>query len=835
MAAMLQKTDSRISLEIRTKSVEQTLVPLVTQITTLVNHKERTKVTDKTQRALVRVGEAVNLAVERFTTVGESIAVENPEIRDDMCEACQEARIAGSSIQTLTASDQPNDGTPKAVADKTAMVRAARQLLSAITKVLLLADRVVVKQLLMAKDKVLFSLNNLEDVSSFPDFVTGFTQFGKDMVELALLSGERQNDLKSEKHRAQMGSARAILEKSTMMLLRSSKFCNLVPCRSGWLVCAAKMKLTRRWQVRYQLREEAAIRTTSGGPSRVFASSPLEVVPSSSLASAGRRPSHPFLLIHCSLKFCVRVIRGILRCTPQHLKVAVHCGLPVCTAEVTAGTAGGSQLSQSEAHPNPRIQLVRILSAFDFVIDTAQDFTDSAYTSHMNREKILSLSDALKDELQDLLKVGQTLNSKDTLTPTQELETAILKTIEASKAFRKQLLDTAMDQASELFKMNEDHELLQGLRIAGMNGDVDQVEELTIKFEEHQEQLEEVCKLLHHLASTDPLVITAEHNESFLHSIGPLTLYAAQTLAQYPCSKVAKENLEVFGDAWKSQINDLSILVKEVNDVCQGKMDKPVYLSLPRPGSSTPPQKHGTTARSFRPAKLDAEEQAKIAKLGLEMKLITSEMDAETDKWEEPDNDIVKRAKNMSSMAFAMYLFTRGEGPLKTTQDLFVQADYFAEEGNKLYKTVMGFAQRVPPCHHKEELLMYLDRVPVFCQQLAIRLKAPTFGKTPTFNKVDSTIQETKNLMNVIAKVVTTCFICATKFNIDYRVSPGGSYRWRCQYEGSRSSAGSDTDGGGLSPHSEGGAMFRSSSISPHSESLYRTSSLSRSLSTEKS
>ena len=34
------------------------------------------------------------------------------------------------------------------------MVRAARQLLSAITKVLLLADRVVVKQLLAAKNRV---------------------------------------------------------------------------------------------------------------------------------------------------------------------------------------------------------------------------------------------------------------------------------------------------------------------------------------------------------------------------------------------------------------------------------------------------------------------------------------------------------------------------------------------------------------------------------------------------------------------------------------------------------------------------------------------------------
>ena len=89
------------------------------------------------------------------------------------------------------------------------------------------------------------------------------------------------------------------------------------------------------------------------------------------------------------------------------------------------------------------------------------------------------------------------------------------------------------------------------------------------------------------------------------------------------------------------------------------------------------------------------QEQAKIAKLGLEMKLITSEMDAEAEKWEEPDNEIVHRAKNMSSMAFSMYLFTRGEGALKTTQDLFTQAEYFSEEGTKLFKTVRDFASQV--------------------------------------------------------------------------------------------------------------------------------------------
>lgn len=79
------------------------------------------------------------------------------------------------------------------------------------------------------------------------------------------------------------------------------------------------------------------------------------------------------------------------------------------------------------------------------------------------------------------------------------------------------------------------------------------------------------------------------------------------------------------------------------------------------------------------------------------MKMVTNEMDAETDKWNNADenNDIVKRAKNMSAMAMAMYQFTKGEGTLKTTQDLFTQAEYFAEEANRLYKVVRQFSYQV--------------------------------------------------------------------------------------------------------------------------------------------
>lgn len=55
----------------------------------------------------------------------------------------------------------------------------------------------------------------------------------------------------------------------------------------------------------------------------------------------------------------------------------------------------------------------------------------------------------------------------------------------------------------------------------------------------------------------------------------------------------------------------------------------------------------------------------------------------------------LQRAKNMSSMAFSMYLFTRGEGTLRTTQDLFTQAYYFVEEGTRLSAIIFEFANQV--------------------------------------------------------------------------------------------------------------------------------------------
>lgn len=72
------------------------------QISTLVQHRSEqpqhgaaTVASEKALRAIGRVGQSVNLAMERFVAVADKIGDDNPDIKKDMYEACKEARTAG--------------------------------------------------------------------------------------------------------------------------------------------------------------------------------------------------------------------------------------------------------------------------------------------------------------------------------------------------------------------------------------------------------------------------------------------------------------------------------------------------------------------------------------------------------------------------------------------------------------------------------------------------------------------------------------------------------------------------------------------------------------------
>ncbi|XP_050794135.1 alpha-catulin isoform X2 [Gopherus flavomarginatus] len=678
------------ALEIRTRSVEQTLVPLVSQITTLINHKDKPKRSDKTLQAIQRVGQAVNLAVGRFVTVGEAIANENRELKEEMSIACIEAKRAGETIAQLTDVanlDHPeSDGRITIFTDKTGVVKAARLLLSSVTKVLVLADRIVIKQILASRNKVLATMEQLEKVSSFQEFVQIFSQFGNEMVEFAHLTGDRQNDLKDEKKKARMAAARAVLEKCTMMLLTASKTCLRHPdCESA------------------RLNKEGVFHRM-----RLALEQVIEIVTDS-------RPSGENEMAAISIYTSIKEFKNKVEGLRENLYF---------------------------------FSKENLSTMLELILEHTEDFTDSAYTSHEHRERILEQSKQAKMELEQLVSVWMQAQSQKTKDITEDLEVAILKTCQCMNELRRELHHAATSLAADLLRYHADHMVLKALKITGVEGNLEAVAECTCKLSEQKEQLVETCRLLRHVSGTEPLEITCIHAEDTFQVIGPQIISAAETLTLHPSSKIAKENLDVFCEAWESQLSDMSMLLREISDVFEGRRgEKRAYLSLPRPG------KHNANLKALKPVKLDTEEQAKLGKLGLELHLLTSDVDSETEKWEDQENEIVRHGQSISSMAHSMYLFTRGEGLLKTTQDLFHQAEVFATEGIKLASVLTAFSNQLEE-DDKPLLLLEIDKLIPVCQQLQITAKTTVQGKNATFTKVDTCIRKTKGVMTILSQVL---------------------------------------------------------------------------------
>ncbi|XP_044859700.1 alpha-catulin isoform X2 [Mauremys mutica] len=660
------------------------------QITTLINHKDKPKRSDKTLQAIQRVGHAVNLAVGRFVTVGEAIANENRELKEEMSIACIEAKRAGETIAQLTDVanlDRPeSDGRITIFTDKTGVVKAARLLLSSVTKVLVLADRIVIKQILASRNKVLATMEQLEKVSSFQEFVQIFSQFGNEMVEFAHLTGDRQNDLKDEKKKARMAAARAVLEKCTMMLLTASKTCLRHPdCESA------------------RLNKEGVFHRM-----RLALEQVIEIVTDS-------RPSRENEMAAISIYTSIKEFKNKVEGLRENLYF----------------------LSKEN-----------LSTMLELILEHTEDFTDSAYTSHEHRERILEQSKQAKTELEQLVSVWMQAQSQKTKDIAEDLEVAILKTCQCMNELKRELHHAATSLAADLLRYHADHMVLKALKITGVEGNLEAVAEYTCKLSEQKEQLVETCRLLRHVSGTEPLEITCIHAEDTFQVIGPQIISAAETLTLHPSSKIAKENLDVFCEAWESQLSDMSMLLREISDVFEGRRgEKRAYLSLPRPG------KHNANLKALKPVKLDTEEQAKLGKLGLELHLLTSDVDSETEKWEDQENEIVRHGQSISSMAHSMYLFTRGEGLLKTIQDLFHQAEVFATEGIKLASVLTAFSNQLED-DDKPLLLLEIDKLMPVCQQLQITAKTTVQGKNATFTKVDTCIRKTKGVMTILSQVL---------------------------------------------------------------------------------
>ncbi len=133
------------------------------------------------------------------------------------------------------------------------------------------------------------------------------------------------------------------------------------------------------------------------------------------------------------------------------------------------------------------------------------------------------------------------------------------------------------------------------------------------------------------------------------------------------------------------------------------------------------------------------------------------------------NNEIVKRAKKMVGQANDMYAFIRGRNQkVRTTQDLFTLAEYLSDESNELYKLIRVFSYDVPAGEDKRSLMAIADHVPKHCHQLRQLIQSTTVGRAATFTKVDSIIRATRQIIELVVRVVEVCFANAQRYNLDF-------------------------------------------------------------------
>ncbi|XP_030379913.1 catenin alpha [Scaptodrosophila lebanonensis] len=488
------------NLEIRTMSVEKTLEPLVLQVTTLVNTKGPSKKKKgKSKRASALVA-AVEKATENFIQKGEQIGYENPDITQEMLAAVDEVRKTGDAMR-VAAREFSED--PCSSLKRGNMVRAARNLLSAVTRLLILADMVDVHLLLKSLHIVEDDLNKLKNASSQDELMSNMRQFGRNAGELIKQAAKRQQELKDPQLRDDLAAARAMLKKHSTMLLTASK----VYVRHPELDLA---KVNRDFILKQVCDAVNTISDVAQGKS----SQPTDIY-----SGAGE--------------------------------------LAAALDDFDEGIVM-DPMTYSEKRSRQLLE-----ERLESIISAAALMADADCTRDERRERIVAECNAVRQALQDLLSeymsnMGQKDNSPG-------LDRAIDQMCRKTRDLRRQLRKAVVDHVSDSFL--ETTTPLIDLIEAAKSGNEKKVREKAEIFTKHAEKLVEVANLVCSMSNNEDGVKMVRYAAAQIESLCPQVINAASILTVRPNSKVAQENMSAYRQAWEVQVRILTEAVDDITTI----------------------------------------------------------------------------------------------------------------------------------------------------------------------------------------------------------------------------------------------------------------------------
>ncbi|XP_063313683.1 catenin alpha-2 isoform X3 [Pelobates fuscus] len=491
------------SLEIRTLTVESLLEPLVTQVTTLVNTSNKGpsgKKKGRSKKAHV-LAASVEQATHNFLEKGEQIAKESHDLKEDLISAVEDVRKQGDTMR-IASSEFADD--PCSSVKRGTMVRAARALLSAVTRLLILADMADVMRLLTHLKIVEDALETVKNATNEQDLAQRFKEFGKEMVKLNYVAARRQQELKDPHCRDEMAAARGALKKNATMLYTASQAYLRHPD-----VAATR---ANRDYVFKQVQEAIA-----GISNAAQATSPTD-----------EKQGHTGIgeLAAALNEFDNKIILD--------------------------------PMTFSEARFRPSLE-----ERLESIISGAALMADSSCTRDDRRERIVAECNAVRQALQDLL--SEYMNNTGRREKGDPLNIAIDKMTKKTRDLRRQLRKAVMDHISDSFL--ETNVPLLVLIEAAKSGNEKEVKEYAQVFREHANKLVEVANLACSISNNEEGVKLVRMAATQIDSLCPQVINAALTLAARPQSKVAQDNMDVFKDQWEKQVRVLTEAVDDITSV----------------------------------------------------------------------------------------------------------------------------------------------------------------------------------------------------------------------------------------------------------------------------
>ncbi|KAM4774368.1 catenin alpha-3 isoform 2-T2 [Cyanocitta cristata] len=734
------KIDPR-NLQIQTFTVEKLLEPLIIQVTTLVNCPQNpsSKKKGRSKRARVLLA-SVEEATWNLLDKGEKIAKEAVVFKEELHAALADVR---KESQALQVSAEAFTSDPCSLPRRQAVVPAARSLLAAVTRLLILADMVDVAYLLQHLTAFQRTFESLRNVSSKSDLQKTYQKFRKDLENLDYLAYKRQQNLivldplvvSEEKVRPSLEQRLEAIISGAALLADSS--CTRDSHRERIIAeCSAIRQALQELLAEYLRNTDKADRSNA-----------LTVAIDSMCKKTRdlRRQLRKAIIDHISDSFLdttvpllvlieaakngrekeIKEYAAIFR---EHTSRLVEVANLACSLSTNED---GTKIVQMAANHIETLcpQVINAALALaarpkSQVVKNNMEMYRSTWENH-----IRVLTEAVDDitSIDDFLAVSESHILEDVNRCIVALREQDAEGLDrAAGAIRGRAARVAHIVAGEM----DNYE--PGAYTEGVMMHVQHLTKAVIPefISQVNIALESLSKNTVHLFDDNQFVDISKKVYDTIHNIR--------------CSVMMIRTPEELEDV--SDLEDEHDARSRTSVQTEGKTDRAKMTQLPEA------------------------EKEKIAEQVADFKKVKSKLDAEIEIWDDTSNDIIVLAKRMCVIMMEMTDFTRGRGPLKHTSDVINAAKMISESGSRMDILARLIADQCPDQSCKQDLLAYLEQIKLYSHQLKIcsqvKAEIQNLGGELIMSALDSVtslIQAAKNLMNSVVQTVKMSYIASTK------------------------------------------------------------------------